>query len=115
MFLFDTDHLGILQHRTSPECQRILQQMQAYGDDDFYVSIVSLHEQVLGWNAYLSRARINQQTCGIAMISRGRERATRRGRLPNASAERVLWRLELGSFNHGLTTVVQPGTSSQGM
>ena len=57
MFLFDTDHLGILQQRTAPECQRILQRMQPYADDDFYVSIVSFHEQVQGWNAYLSRPR----------------------------------------------------------
>ena len=56
MFLFDTDHLGILQHRTSPECQRIVQRMASYLDEDFYVPIVSFHEQVQGWNAYLSRA-----------------------------------------------------------
>jgi tRNA(fMet)-specific endonuclease VapC len=57
MYLFDTDHLGILQHRTSPECQNILQRMQGHADADFYVSVVSFHEQVVGWNAYLARAR----------------------------------------------------------
>jgi len=30
MFLFDTDHFGILQQRTAPECQCILQHMQPY-------------------------------------------------------------------------------------
>lgn len=63
MFLFDTDHLGILQQRTSPESHRILQRMQTYTDEDFYVPIVSFHEQVLGWNAYLARAR---DTAGVA-------------------------------------------------
>ena len=57
MYLFDTDHLGILQHRTSPECQHILQRMQGHNDEDFFVSIVSFHEQVLGWNAYIARAK----------------------------------------------------------
>lgn len=31
--------------------------MQPYADTDFYVSIVSFHEQVQGWNTYLARAR----------------------------------------------------------
>jgi tRNA(fMet)-specific endonuclease VapC len=53
----DTDHLGILQHRTSPECTRLMARMQACSDTDFFVSIVSFHEQVRGWNAYLARAK----------------------------------------------------------
>ena len=57
MYLFDTDHLGILQQGTAPECRNILQRMQGFKDEDFYVSIVSFHEQVLGWNAYLSQAK----------------------------------------------------------
>lgn len=57
MYLFDTDHLGILQHRTSPACQQILQRMQRHPEGDFFVSIVSFHEQVLGWNAYIARAK----------------------------------------------------------
>jgi tRNA(fMet)-specific endonuclease VapC len=57
MFLFDTDHLGILQHRTSPESQNILRRMQAHTDEDFHVSVISFQEQVLGWNVYLSRAK----------------------------------------------------------
>jgi tRNA(fMet)-specific endonuclease VapC len=31
--------------------------MQACSDTDFFVSIVSFHEQVRGWNAYLARAK----------------------------------------------------------
>jgi tRNA(fMet)-specific endonuclease VapC len=65
MFLFDTDHLGILQQHTSTECQRILQRMQPYKDEDFYVSIVSFHEQVLGWNACLPRS--SDVACGTRL------------------------------------------------
>ena len=57
MFVFDTDHLGILQHQSTPECQRILRRMQAYSDEDFHVPIVSFHEETLGWQAYLARAK----------------------------------------------------------
>ena len=57
MYLFDSDHLAILQHRTSPECQRILARMQAYADEDFFVPVVSFHEQMLGWHTYISRAK----------------------------------------------------------
>ena len=57
MFLLDTDHLGILQDRVQPECQRLLDRIAQHLPTEFYVSIVSFHEQVVGWNAYLNRAR----------------------------------------------------------
>jgi tRNA(fMet)-specific endonuclease VapC len=57
MFVLDTDHLGILQRQAEPQfgnlMRRILQQPQA----NLFVSIVSFHEEVLGWNAYLARAK----------------------------------------------------------
>lgn len=31
--------------------------MERYTADDFHVSIVSFHEQIAGWYAYLNRAR----------------------------------------------------------
>ena len=57
MFLLDTDHVGILQDRVQPECQRLLDRIAQHLPTEFYVSIVSFHEQVVGWNAYLNRAR----------------------------------------------------------
>jgi tRNA(fMet)-specific endonuclease VapC len=57
MFLLDTDHLGIIQGRTQPEFDRLWARMVAFPRQAFYVSIISFHEQVLGWNSYLSRAR----------------------------------------------------------
>jgi tRNA(fMet)-specific endonuclease VapC len=57
MFLLDTDHIGIIQRRTPPEFDRLWGRIVKHSPQDLYVSIVSFHEQVLGWNAYLSHAR----------------------------------------------------------
>jgi len=57
VFLLDTDHLGILQDRVQPDFPRLLDRIAEYPYTAFYVSIVSFHEQVVGWNAYLNRAR----------------------------------------------------------
>jgi tRNA(fMet)-specific endonuclease VapC len=57
MFLLDTDHIGIIQRRSSPQFDQLWQRMALHSPEDFYISIVSFHEQVLGWNAYLNRAR----------------------------------------------------------
>ena len=56
MFLLDTDHIGIIQRQTEPEFGRLSARVQQYPIGDFYVSIVSFHEQVAGWNAYINRA-----------------------------------------------------------
>lgn len=57
MFLLDTDHLVILQNQPEPEFTRISGRMHSFSPEDFSVSIVSFHEQINGWNAYLNRAR----------------------------------------------------------
>ncbi|MGH7199228.1 MAG: type II toxin-antitoxin system VapC family toxin [Planctomycetaceae bacterium] len=57
MYLLDTDHLGILQRQTMPDFNRLSRRMSHRAPTDFYASIVSFHEQCLGWNAYLNRAR----------------------------------------------------------
>jgi tRNA(fMet)-specific endonuclease VapC len=57
MYLFDTDHLGILQSPGSPERQRILSRMSLHSGLEFFVSIVSFHEEVQGWFTYLNQAR----------------------------------------------------------
>lgn len=71
LFLFDTDHIGILQAQSSPELDRILARMAAHSPDDFFVSIISFHEQVSGWTAYLNRARTSDGvTRAYAMFER---------------------------------------------
>lgn len=57
MFLLDTDHLGIVQRRSAPEHENLTQRMYQHSLEDFFVSIISFHEQVSGWNAYIRRAR----------------------------------------------------------
>ena len=60
MFLLDTDHLAIIQQATLPEFGRITETMADYEQADFFVSIVTFHEQILGWSKYLSRAKTRQ-------------------------------------------------------
>jgi tRNA(fMet)-specific endonuclease VapC len=57
MFILDTDHLVIIQQQSEPEFGRIAVRMRSHSRSDFYVSVVSFHEQVLGWTTYLGRAK----------------------------------------------------------
>lgn len=60
MYLLDTDHIIVLQRRTQPDASRLLQRIAQHPASAFFFSIVSFHEQVLGANAYISRARTFQ-------------------------------------------------------
>ena len=55
MFLFDTDHVVILQGPSAGLRDAILARVAAVSPQDLYVSIVTFHEQVIGWQAYLNR------------------------------------------------------------
>jgi tRNA(fMet)-specific endonuclease VapC len=57
MYLIDTDCLSILQRQTPPEFARLRSRMGAHPREHFFLSIVSFHEQALGWTTYLSRAK----------------------------------------------------------
>jgi len=56
-YLLDTDHISVLQLQTGPAYTRLRTRMAQQPRTDLAVSIVSLHEQVLGCHAYLQRAR----------------------------------------------------------
>jgi tRNA(fMet)-specific endonuclease VapC len=60
MFLLDTDHLVILQRQSEPEYGRLRAAMSRYASSDFFLSIVSFHEQMLGANAFIARARTRE-------------------------------------------------------
>lgn len=62
MYLLDSDHIGVLQRKTGVEYTRLLNKLTLVSSSDVYVPIVSFHEQVAGWNAYLNRARTAQST-----------------------------------------------------
>jgi tRNA(fMet)-specific endonuclease VapC len=57
MFILDTDHFAVLQAKTQPEFDRLAPRIASQPSTAFYLTIVSFHEEVLGWNTYISRAR----------------------------------------------------------
>src|SRR5437870_8967049 len=57
MFLLDTDHITILQTQAQPDYGRLEKRMAVLPLEEFFFSVVSFHEQVLGINAYIQRAR----------------------------------------------------------
>lgn len=62
MYVLDTDHVGILQRVSDLDYAALSRRMSQHAQSDFYVTIVSFHEQILGWTAYIAKAR---QTAGI--------------------------------------------------
>ena len=60
MFVFDTDHLSLLQ-RTDAVHDKFDARLSEYSEVDFWVSVVSFHEQVLGSHTYLARAKTPDQ------------------------------------------------------
>jgi tRNA(fMet)-specific endonuclease VapC len=61
-YLFDTDHISILQRGSGPECAAILARAARCAPSDRAFSIVSFHEQVLGAHNFISRSRIASDT-----------------------------------------------------
>ncbi|MBI1831153.1 MAG: type II toxin-antitoxin system VapC family toxin [Planctomycetes bacterium] len=57
MFIFDTDHLGIIQWQSEPEYSRLMLRVAQHAATDYFVTIVSFHEEILGWNAYIAKAK----------------------------------------------------------
>ena len=60
MFVLDTDHIGIIQWQNEPAYSRLSARIEQHSATDFYFPIVSFHEQVMGWNAYISKARTTE-------------------------------------------------------
>lgn len=59
--LLDTDHLSVLESEEQPACDLLRERLRRFPPDDIATSIVSFHEQVQGWLAFLSRARQAEQ------------------------------------------------------
>ncbi|MCI0379450.1 MAG: type II toxin-antitoxin system VapC family toxin [Gemmataceae bacterium] len=59
--LLNTDHLSVLQWQEQPACDRLLARLDRMPPDDIATSIVSFHEQIQGWLAYLNRSRKPEQ------------------------------------------------------
>ncbi len=56
-YLLDTDHASVLQLPAGSDYVRLSQRILAHPADDFFLSIVSFHEQTLGGHTYVNQAR----------------------------------------------------------
>jgi tRNA(fMet)-specific endonuclease VapC len=61
VYLLDTDHLGILQLRDGALHAKLQSRLARIGRGDAFLSIVSFHEQLNGWQAYLRKQRTPEQ------------------------------------------------------
>lgn len=61
MYVLDTDYLGILQNQDDPAFLPLWERITENNFGNFYLTIVSFHEQVGGWYTYLARAKENWQ------------------------------------------------------
>jgi len=57
MFILDSDHLSLLQREETDEFRRLADRISAYSAELFFVTIISFHEQMNGWTAYVARAK----------------------------------------------------------
>jgi tRNA(fMet)-specific endonuclease VapC len=71
MFLFDTDHLGLLQRQRGREFETLRDRLQRHDESQFFVAIVSFHEQIQGWNAYIARARNEESVAQVYLKLEG--------------------------------------------
>jgi tRNA(fMet)-specific endonuclease VapC len=70
-YLLDTDHLSIIQQRTSPEYGAIMARFALHPRSDIVLSVISFHEQVLGCHTFLTRARASADLVrGYGMLGR---------------------------------------------
>ena len=68
MFLFDTDHITIIQRQVQPEFGRLAHRVARFPGTAFFYSVVSFHEQTLGANLFVQQART------VADVVRGYDR-----------------------------------------
>ena len=62
MFILATDHLGLLQREGSAEFENLRRRISSHSPDSFFVTIISFHEQINGWTAYIARGRTSTST-----------------------------------------------------
>ncbi|BAU12684.1 hypothetical protein LEP3755_32150 [Leptolyngbya sp. NIES-3755] len=56
-YLLDTDHLSVLQRQTGNAYINLSSRMSQHPLEDFVVSIITFHEQLLGSHTYINQAR----------------------------------------------------------
>jgi tRNA(fMet)-specific endonuclease VapC len=68
IYLLDTDHITFLQKRSGPEFAVLALRMAHHKPADFAFSVINLHEQTLGANNYVKRARTSAEIIRGYMI-----------------------------------------------
>ena len=61
-YLLDTDHISFLQLRAGAEYVALAARMRRHSPTDYAFSLISFHEQVLGANVFINRARTPADT-----------------------------------------------------
>ena len=70
MYIFDTDHLSVLE-RGGIEAQRLLQRLLSVNPDQVAASIISYQEQMQGWLSYINKAQaVERQVIGYKELKR---------------------------------------------
>ena len=60
-YLFDTDHISILQRRSGDAYLCLTDRISRCSPDDFALNIISFHEQCLGANTLIARSKTDAQ------------------------------------------------------
>jgi tRNA(fMet)-specific endonuclease VapC len=71
MYLLDTDHISLLGHSGSVEFNNLVRRMESHPDESLFYPIIAFHEQMLGANVYIARARTRRDFVrGYQMLER---------------------------------------------
>lgn len=57
MYIFDSDHLSFLQKRRGLEYESIVKHLAPHSPTEFFVTIISFHEQFNGWLKFIARTK----------------------------------------------------------
>jgi len=57
MYVFDSDHLSLLQQGTGTDYETLAHRCKMIPATAFFVTIISFHEQFPGWTAFIGRAK----------------------------------------------------------
>lgn len=57
MYVFDTDHISILQLGEGVEYERLTKRIARHSESDLFTRNISFHEEVGGWYDYLAKAK----------------------------------------------------------
>lgn len=57
MYVLDSDHLSVLQRQSGTEFENLSKRCSALSPTDFFLTIVSFHEQFNGWTKFIARAK----------------------------------------------------------